>query len=71
MNETPGGGFEASGSRLRDDTVMECKICWNRYQPEQGDDYWQIEPGTPFSQLPDHWRCPQCDAARQQFLVVV
>ena len=29
----------------------------------------QIPPGTPFTALPEHWRCPQCDGDRDQFMV--
>lgn len=68
------GGFEGSyggdNSRLQDDYKMECKICWHVYDPAEGCDYWQIPAGTPFSQLPDHWRCPECDAAKHQFMVI-
>lgn len=62
-----GGG---EGSRIGDDTRLECKICWHVYDPAQGDPYWQIPPGTPFSRLPDHWTCPECDGARADFLVI-
>lgn len=67
-------GFEGSylgdDSKLTDTSVMECKICWYAYEPSEGDDYWQIEPNTPFSKLPAHWRCPQCDGAKEQFMQV-
>ena len=49
---------------------MECKICWHIYDPAVGCDYWQIPPGTPFSALPDHWSCPECDGARTDFMVI-
>lgn len=49
--------------------VMECRICWYRYEPEAGDPFWQIAPGTPFAALPEHWCCPECDAPRDRFLV--
>lgn len=68
-------GFEGSylgdGSKLDDGAVMECKICWSTYDPKLGDDYWQIPAGTPFSQLPDHWRCPECDGDKNQFMKVL
>ncbi len=74
MNNAPGGGFEGSylgdDHRLDDGAVMECKICWGRYDPAAGDDYWQIAPGTPFTRLPPHWRCPQCDGEKNQFMRV-
>lgn len=49
---------------------MECKICWQVYDPAEGDDVHQIAPGTPFSELPDYWRCPQCDSAPSSFLPI-
>lgn len=67
-------GFEGSylgdASQLEDDSILECKICWYQYRPQAGDDVWQIAAGTPFSHLPEHWRCPQCDGDREQFMVV-
>ena len=54
----------ASGARL------ECKICWQTYDPAEGDPVWQIPPGTPFSDLPPHWTCPNCSATKDQFLVL-
>jgi rubredoxin len=70
----PANGFEGSylgdDSRIEGDARLECKICWYVYDPDQGDDYWQIPPGTPFSALPDHWRCPECDGEKNQFMVL-
>ncbi len=56
--------------RLHDNSRLECRICWYVYDPAQGDEVDQIPPGTPFSALPDHWRCPQCDAEMSKFLVL-
>ena len=52
------------------DSTLECRICWYVYDPSQGDEIEQIPPGTAFDQLPDHWRCPQCDAEKHLFLVL-
>jgi rubredoxin len=49
---------------------LECRICWHVYDPAEGDPVAQIPPGTPFAELPPQWRCPNCDAAREQFLVL-
>ncbi len=57
-----------SDTRLTDESRMECKICWHVYDPAEGDPVYQVEPGTPFLALPDHWRCPQCDAAPDAYL---
>jgi rubredoxin len=40
------------------------------YDPALGDEVWQMPPGTAFSQLPDHWSCPECDSKKQDFLVL-
>ncbi len=64
------GSYMGDASRVPDEARMECKICWYVYDPAQGDDYWQIPPGTPFTRLPGHWRCPECDGSRDQFMVV-
>ena len=45
-------------------------ICWYVYDPAEGDDYWQIAPGTPFSELPDHWTCPECDGKKVDLMVL-
>lgn len=65
-----GGSYGGDASKLADDTVLECKICWWQYDPAKGDAYWQIPPGTPFAALPDHWSCPNCDGRRDDFMVV-
>ena len=54
--------------RLDAGTRMECRICWYVYDPAEGDEIEQIEPGTPFAALPDYWRCPQCDGDPGGFL---
>ena len=64
------GRYLGDGSRIAPDSRLECKICWHIYDPAEGDEVWQIEPGTAFADLPDHWRCPNCDGDRDQFMVV-
>jgi rubredoxin len=51
-------------------TKLECGVCWWVYDPEQGDPVWQIPPGTPFTALPSHWSCPNCDAPAFKFMVL-
>ncbi|MBS9781270.1 MAG: rubredoxin [Gammaproteobacteria bacterium] len=63
------GSYLGDASRINDDSKMECKICWYVYDPAEGDEVWQIPAGTPFTQLPTHWRCPVCDGDAEQFLV--
>jgi rubredoxin len=62
-----------SAARDRDagpGTRMECKVCWYVYDPALGDGHWQIPPGTPWGELPEHWSCPTCAATRDEFLVL-
>jgi rubredoxin len=70
----PAGHFEGSylgdAARLPADARLECKICWWVYDPAVGDAQWQVPPGVPFTALPAHWRCPHCDGAADQFMVL-
>jgi len=59
-----------ASARAGRETRLECRICWYIYDPAEGDPVEQIQPGTPFAELPDHWRCPQCDAGTDKFLPV-
>jgi len=67
MVEVPSPGDDR---RIPPDARLECRICWHVYDPAEGDPVAQIPPGTPFAELPSHWRCPNCDAAREQFLLL-
>lgn len=63
------GSYGGDDSRISDQAVMECGVCWLVYDPAAGDDYWQIPAGTAFRDLPEHWTCPGCSAERHQFMV--
>ena len=65
-------GFENFGIRqdIGERTRMECGICWTIYDPGIGDPVAQVPPGTPFAALPEHWTCPNCDAAQLKFMAV-
>ncbi len=64
------GSFLGDIARLPPNAVLECKICWHVYDPAVGCDDWQVPAGTPFAALPEDWRCPTCDGARDQFMVI-
>lgn len=68
----PGAGFEGGwlSEGLADDATLECGICWHVYDPAFGDPGRDIAKGTPFLGLPDHWRCPECEASRDKFMVI-
>lgn len=65
-----GGSFGGDAEKIADDSVLECKICWHIYDPNVGDEYWQVPAGTPFSELPEQWACPNCDGVKNEFMVV-
>jgi len=44
-----------------------CLVCGYTYDPEWGDRKQGVAAGTAFSDLPDGWICPICQAARDQF----
>ncbi len=44
-----------------------CEICGYIYRPEDGDPSADIPPGTPFSDLPEDYRCPLCNAGKEYF----
>lgn len=62
--------FEGSFLDVAPQDRLECGICWWVYDPAVGDDSRGILPGTPFTELPDDWCCPGCDAPRHKFMVL-
>ena len=64
------GSYLGANDRISAAAIMECKICWTPYDPAEGDDFRQVSPGTPFSDLPDDWSCPGCGAPKAQFMVL-
>lgn len=64
------GSYLGADAKITDRAVMECKICWNAYDPALGDETRQMAPGTPFRALPPDWTCPHCDAPKAQFMVL-
>lgn len=74
MNSSSAPRFEGSylgnSGKLPASARLECKICWWVYDPALGDDVWQVPPGTAFTELPQHWRCPVCDGDAEQFMVL-
>lgn len=45
----------------------ECTVCGYIYDPELGDPDGDIDPGTPFADIPDAWSCPMCGAPKDDF----
>ncbi len=49
-----------------DNYKYECP-CGYIYDPADGDMEAGVEPGTPFSELPDDWVCPLCGLCKEDF----
>lgn len=64
------GTYLGDASKLKDTDCLECKVRHYVYDPEKGDIDQNIEPSTPFSQLPDYWCCPVCGCEKELFMVV-
>jgi flavin reductase (DIM6/NTAB) family NADH-FMN oxidoreductase RutF/rubredoxin len=58
---------EDAGKATADDDDYICAICGYVYNPEEGDLSIGIPPGTPFSDLPEDYRCPICNAGKDYF----
>lgn len=45
----------------------ECQVCGYIYDEEVGDPRGDVEPNFPFDDVSGEWRCPWCDAERENF----
>jgi [NiFe] hydrogenase assembly HybE family chaperone len=70
MSQAFESSYGGDGSKIADDTRLECGICWWVYDPELGDEEEQVAPGTPFRLLPDTWNCPNCSTDKHKFMVI-
>lgn len=41
--------------------------CGYVYDPAAGDEEHGIAPGTPWSQVPEDWKCPVCGLDKSEF----
>lgn len=48
----------------------KCKICNYVYDPASGEPRKGTDPGTPFEDLDDIWRCPVCGAGTNRFVSI-
>jgi rubredoxin len=49
---------------------FQCSICGYVYDPEEGDVENDVNPGTPFEDLPPGWTCPVCGVSIDDFFEV-
>lgn len=60
--------IETKHEKVKGDlSTYTCNICGFQYDPEEGDPALGIPPGTPFEDLPEDYRCPICNAAKDYF----
>jgi rubredoxin len=47
----------------------QCKYCGTVYDEEVGEPDNNIQPGTPFSSLPETYACPLCESSKNEFIL--
>ena len=51
-----------------DCTCWRCTVCEWVYDPQLGEPYQGVEPGTPWAQVPDDFLCPECHLGKEVFV---
>lgn len=67
------GGFisnEASTESMQSTIFYQCRQCLSVYDEKAADTGNQIEAGIPFNELPDFYKCPLCEAGKEEFIAV-
>ncbi|MFH1782269.1 MAG: flavin reductase [Candidatus Omnitrophota bacterium] len=63
--------FIEGESQVSKDPKMQryrCTVCGYIYDPVMGDPDSGIQPGTPFEEIPDTWKCPICMVGKDKFV---
>ncbi|PMM06424.1 nitric oxide reductase [Vibrio kanaloae] len=55
-------------ARSADCTCWRCTVCEWVYDPQLGEPYQGVEPGTPWAQVPDDFLCPECHLGKEVFM---
>ena len=55
---------------MNDSQTWMCLICGWIYDEAVGDAAAGIAPGTPWSEVPMNWTCPECGARKEDFEMV-
>lgn len=50
-------------------SVYLCVVCGFVYDEAAGRPEDGIPPGTPWSAVPDDWRCPECNVGKADFVM--
>jgi len=46
---------------------MQCSVCQWIYDPALGEPMQNVAPGTPWSEVPDDFLCPECSLGKEVF----
>jgi len=46
---------------------MQCSVCQWIYDPATGEPMQDVQPGTPWSDVPDNFLCPECSLGKDVF----
>ncbi len=46
---------------------MQCSVCQWVYDPATGEPNQDVQPGTPWSEVPDNFLCPECSLGKEVF----
>ncbi len=55
------------GATLSDETSLKCRACGWVYDPQKGEPNQGVVAGTPWSQVPDSFLCPECFLGKSEF----
>lgn len=58
---------EVSKKETTGKTTYRCNVCGYIYSEADGDPANGIAPGTPFSEIPESWKCPLCGTGKEDF----
>ncbi|CAM4161832.1 Rubredoxin [Mycobacterium basiliense] len=69
---TAGGGVGLlkGGTSVSDYKLYQCVQCGFEYDEELGWPDEGIAPGTRWEDIPEDWSCPDCGAAKTDFVMV-
>lgn len=59
---------EMQSSHSEDCTCWRCTVCEWVYDPQLGEPYQGVEPGTPWAQVPDDFLCPEFHLGKEVFV---
>ncbi len=48
---------------------MQCDKCGHVYDASEGDAKNNVAPNTPWAQVPEGFKCPECGAGKDAFIV--